>query len=210
MLLRAGGIYRRPVLGADVVALTHALGWIVALPEHLEQIGVGNLRRIENDEDGFGMSGHTRTHLFIGRVRRYPASIAGRGRDDARDLPERALGAPEATHGEHGRLQPVAKRGRQRRVLDIMQIRHRKGLSPTGQRLGRCGQRQLVFLRGKPHGSRLSDKPVPASIPSPAAYLCACSAVPMAVKGAAQPPCRTGVHAGSARLCACWKKTRTA
>jgi hypothetical protein len=40
------------VLGADVVALAVALGGVVALPERPQELLVGDLLRVEDDEDG--------------------------------------------------------------------------------------------------------------------------------------------------------------
>src|SRR4051812_20340221 len=66
------GVNPRTVLGADVVALAHALGRIVILPEHLQEIVVRDPLRIEHDQDDFGMSGHARADFPVRRIRRRP------------------------------------------------------------------------------------------------------------------------------------------
>src|SRR5215207_5025797 len=45
------------VLRADVVALPHALRRVVALPEHLQQVLVGHLLRVEDHEHHFVVAG---------------------------------------------------------------------------------------------------------------------------------------------------------
>ena len=50
-------VQRRAVLRADVVPLPHALGRVVALPERLQQLVVGDPGRVLGDEDGFRVPG---------------------------------------------------------------------------------------------------------------------------------------------------------
>src|SRR5258708_365967 len=66
-LLRRIGVDRRAVLRADIVALAHPLGRVVALPESLEQRFVAGLLRIEHHQYGLGMAGLPAAHLLIGR-----------------------------------------------------------------------------------------------------------------------------------------------
>src|SRR5215472_13564837 len=87
-LLRAVIEDRRPVLGADVIALPHALGGVVRLPEIPEQLGVADLRRIEHHAHGLRVPGTARADLLICRVRGESSLIADCGRDDSGDLPE--------------------------------------------------------------------------------------------------------------------------
>src|SRR4051795_13158793 len=113
-LLVAGVVDRRPVLRADVVALAHALGRVVALPEEPEHLLVAGEKRVEDDEDGLGVAGATRADLLVGRVRRRAARVADGRRVHARGLPEDPLGAPEAAHAELRALEPVGERRRDR------------------------------------------------------------------------------------------------
>src|SRR4051794_3353586 len=113
-LLVVGVVDGRPVLRADVVALTHALRRVVALPEELEHLLVAGLLGVEDDEDGLGVAGAPRADLLIARVGRRAARVADRGGPHARRLPEDALGAPEAAHAELGALQAVGERRRDR------------------------------------------------------------------------------------------------
>src|SRR5581483_4994968 len=79
------------ILRADVVALAHALSWVVALPECLEQVIVGNLPGVEHDEDDLIMPGPAGAHFLVGRIGRGAARIAGCGDvDAAAELPELA------------------------------------------------------------------------------------------------------------------------
>ena len=91
----------------DVVALAHALGRVVVLPEHLEQLLVARLRRVEHDADGLGVAGPAGARLLVRRVGREAALVADGGRPDAGLLPERLLLAPEAAERELGDLEAV-------------------------------------------------------------------------------------------------------
>src|SRR6478735_133020 len=100
------GVDRASILRADVVALTHALRRVVALPERLQQLLVRDLVRIEHDQHHLGVTGAARAGLFIGRVRRVAAGIADSGGVNAvAELPELAFGTPEAAEPEHGLLE---------------------------------------------------------------------------------------------------------
>jgi len=68
LLLGRGGVDRRAVLRAHVVALPHALGRVVHLVERGHQVGVGNLRRVVDDADSLGMTGAAGADLFVRRV----------------------------------------------------------------------------------------------------------------------------------------------
>src|SRR6185369_17911172 len=99
--LRVGrGVDGRPVLGTDVVALAHALGRVVVLPEHLQQVLIGHLRRVVHDLDGLGVPGPTGAGLLVRRVLGEPALVADGGGVHAGDLPEHPLRSPEAPHAE--------------------------------------------------------------------------------------------------------------
>src|SRR5205814_898981 len=66
----AGDIDAGAILRADVVALAHALGRIVAFPERLEQPLVGDFRRVVDHEHHLVVAGAPGADLLIGRVRR--------------------------------------------------------------------------------------------------------------------------------------------
>ena len=99
-LLVVGDEDDRAVAGADVVALAHALGRVVGLPEGLEQLLVGDPRRVVGDEDDLGVTGPAGADLLVGRVRRVATGVADGRRHDARELPEILLVAPEAAEAE--------------------------------------------------------------------------------------------------------------
>ena len=81
-------VERRAVLGADIVALAHALGRVMSLPERPEQLVVGDLARVVGDEDDLGVAGTAGARLLIGRVGRRAAGVADGGRVDAGQRPE--------------------------------------------------------------------------------------------------------------------------
>jgi hypothetical protein len=64
------------ILRADVIALTVQLRRVMRGKEHVEQISIGNDRRVKADADGFGMAGCAAAHLFIGRVLDAAADIS--------------------------------------------------------------------------------------------------------------------------------------
>src|SRR5258705_3199604 len=91
------------ILRADVIALTHALRGIVVLPEGLEQSLIGDLAWIVDHQHDLVMAGAPAADLLISRIGRVTSRIAHRGDVDAlAQLPELALGAPEAAHAEYG------------------------------------------------------------------------------------------------------------
>src|SRR3954470_19643890 len=104
----------RAVLGAHVVALAHALGRVVVLPEELEHLLVADLGGVEDGEHGLGVAGPRRADLLIGGVLRVAAGVADRRGPHAVGLPEDALGAPEAAHADDDLLEALGPRGRQR------------------------------------------------------------------------------------------------
>ena len=64
-LLRRGGVDRRAVLGADVVALPHALGRVVVLEEGLEQLLVADLGRVVAHVHDLGVPGPSAADLLV-------------------------------------------------------------------------------------------------------------------------------------------------
>ena len=65
LLLVAVSVDARSILGAPVVALPHALGRIMALPEQREQIGVGHAIRMKDNPDNFGVACCSTAHLVV-------------------------------------------------------------------------------------------------------------------------------------------------
>src|SRR3954452_10436929 len=145
--LRGGPLLRRrrvdggAVLRAGVVPLAHALGRVVALPEGAEQVVVRGLVGVVGDEDGLGVSGAPGAHLVVRGVGREPALVADGGRVDAGELPEHALGAPEASEPEVRDLGALGERRPQRGAQHLVARRHRDLRLAAGQRLvgGRHG-----------------------------------------------------------------------
>src|SRR5689334_180844 len=143
LLLRvAERVDRRAILRADVVALAHALGRVVVFPEHLQQLFVSDLLRIEHDQHHFGVAGTARADLFIGRVRREAAGIADRRREDAlAELPELSLRAPETAEREHGLFEALRIRRQQIMAVDEMARGRGDWRSAARQGLARAWQR---------------------------------------------------------------------
>src|SRR6516162_6379473 len=135
---------RGPVLGTDVVPLAHALRGVMRLPEHLEQLRVGDLARVEDDPHRLRVAGHTGAYLFVGRVGRVAALVAHRGGDHARYLPERALLTPEAAERELGDLAALGVRRRRRRAEHLMPLGHGHRRAPPWQRPLRADHLRLT------------------------------------------------------------------
>src|SRR3546814_12936216 len=90
----------RAVGQADVVALAVLRGGIVDLEEELQDPPVADLLGIEDDLDALGMG----AVVAVGRVRHVAAGIADAGRDDAGQLADQVLHAPEAATGQNSSL----------------------------------------------------------------------------------------------------------
>ena len=117
LALRVGRpVERRAVLRAHVVALAHALRRVVTLPERAQELLEGQHLGVVGDEHGLGMARAARADLGVGRVGRVAARIAHGRRVDARQLPEEALGAPEAAEAELHDLDALGERGQERRA----------------------------------------------------------------------------------------------
>src|SRR3972149_53384 len=108
-LLLAVAVDRRPVLGAHVVALPHALRRVVALPEEAQQGAVAHDARVVDDEHHLRVARAAAADLLVRRVRRVPAGIARGRREDALRVPEAPLRAPEAAHARHNAPPPGPK-----------------------------------------------------------------------------------------------------
>ena len=135
---------RRAILGALVIALTHALSRVVCLPEHLEQRLEAGLLRVEQHQHHLGMPGQAGADLLVGGVGGKAAGVADRRAEHARLLPEAPLGTPEAAQAEYCLLQ-AGREGRFDRVaVDIVGVGHRQRLGTTGQSLLGSGKGVLV------------------------------------------------------------------
>src|SRR3546814_16501850 len=75
----------------------------------VEQVGIGNDRRIESDANRFGMAGVAAAHLLVRRVRHIAADIAALDPLDAFERLEHGFGAPEAASGENGGFTEIGR-----------------------------------------------------------------------------------------------------
>jgi len=139
-LFVAGDIDTRAVLGADIVALAHALGRVVTFPEYLHQPGKGHDLRIVDHPDRLRMAGPARADLFIGGVGREALLIADSRHDHARNLPQDPLHTPEAPHGEIGGLKAGRVGAFQRFAVYKVTLRRGKGARLSWQRSSRRWQ----------------------------------------------------------------------
>jgi hypothetical protein len=148
-LLLVEPVDARAVLGARVVALAHPLRGIVGFPEDGQEILVGDLRGIVDDQHHFVVSGLARAHFLVAGIGRDARGIAHRGGIHARHLPELSLDAPEAAEAEHPPVQVGGKRCLQRMAIDEVPFGHRHRGGTALQ--GRVGRRQLERFLAEPH-----------------------------------------------------------
>jgi hypothetical protein len=99
------GIDTGAVLGADVVALAHALGRVVRLEKCLEQLRVAQLLRVEHHAHHLVVPGAPAAHFLITGIGRVAAGITNRGHEHPRQLPKALLRAPETAKPEERQLQ---------------------------------------------------------------------------------------------------------
>jgi len=85
------------VLGADVGALAVELGEVVCFEEEAGEGFEGGFGGVEEDFDGFGVSGGVGADLGVGGVLGVASGVAYGGGDDAGGALEVVLGAPEAS-----------------------------------------------------------------------------------------------------------------
>src|SRR5436309_3119107 len=91
---------RGSILVAVVAELRLRRERVDVVPEDVEQLRVADLARVVDDLDRFGVSGAARRHLLVGGVPGVAAGVADGGREDALQLLEGGLHAPEAPAGE--------------------------------------------------------------------------------------------------------------
>ena len=125
-LFRFDRVDHRTVLGTDVVALAHSLGWVMQLPEHRQQFFVADLVLVIHHQDHFGVAGQARADFLVGRVGGEAAGITHRRADHAFTLPELAFRAPEAAQAEDRELH-VADEGTQHVLVLIDEVFLRYG-----------------------------------------------------------------------------------
>ena len=96
-------------------------------------------------EDHLGVARPSRAHLLVGGVGGVAAGVADRGREHAVELPEDALGTPEAPHG-HDQLGSPFGEGRLDRCAqhEVPLGHHEGGCVTARERLVRTGHPQLV------------------------------------------------------------------
>jgi hypothetical protein len=86
----------RPVAIADVVALPVLRRRVVDLEEELQQVPVRDLPWVEDDLQGLGVA----AVVPVGGVGHVAAGVSGPGRDNAGELADEFLHAPEAAAGQ--------------------------------------------------------------------------------------------------------------
>src|SRR5262245_2321759 len=85
----------RAILLAPVRALTVELGRVGGLPEHLQQLFVGDFGRIVIHLDRLGVSGGVGAYLFVCGIRRLSARVTHASSGNAGNLAEGGLNAPK-------------------------------------------------------------------------------------------------------------------
>src|SRR5262245_47227174 len=144
----------RAVLRAYVIALAHALGRVVVLPERLEQLFVGDLLRVIDHQHDPVVAGAAGADLLVGRVGRMAAGVTDGGDVNAiTEFPELAFGAPEAAHAEHRGLEALGIRPLERSVQYEMLARGRDRRGTSGH--GLRSRRHFETLCEGEHGWQL-------------------------------------------------------
>ena len=139
---------RRAILRAYVVALAHPLRRVVGLPEYSQQVSVGDLLGVEDNQYDFSVSGPSAAHLPIGRVRCEASCVTDGRRVDAIDLPELALVAPEAAEAEDRGTQTLREWWLEGRAKDGVPLRDgERWLLPSRKRLGGGDHLGLIPFR---------------------------------------------------------------
>src|SRR5689334_18087705 len=88
---------RGAILLAEVRTLAVQLGWIVVLPENIEQIFIGNSGGIVINLDRFRMAGGIRANVFVRGVLHLAADVTDSGSRYAWNLTEGRFNAPETS-----------------------------------------------------------------------------------------------------------------
>src|SRR5207253_1412435 len=88
------------ILAARVRSLAIHRGWIVGLPEDLQQLIVRDFGWIELDLDNLGVSRLPGANLLVSRVRGFPARIPGGDQFNSFEGFENRIQAPKTTAPE--------------------------------------------------------------------------------------------------------------
>ena len=160
------GVDRRPVLGADVVALAHAQGRVVVLPEQLEHRLEADDLGVEHHQRHLGVAGPAGADLLVGGVRREAAGVAHRGGDDAGGLPEELARSPRSSPCRRRAVSlPSGKGGTIETPLTKWGRGSHSGLVTAGE--GLVGVDHLVLLGSEEHAqhnaARARNVPAQAS-----------------------------------------------
>eukprot|EP00411_Alexandrium_monilatum_P039298 CAMPEP_0175408274 /NCGR_PEP_ID=MMETSP0095-20121207/40507_1 /TAXON_ID=311494 /ORGANISM="Alexandrium monilatum, Strain CCMP3105" /LENGTH=292 /DNA_ID=CAMNT_0016707185 /DNA_START=50 /DNA_END=923 /DNA_ORIENTATION=+ len=132
VVVDAGTVLRPPV-----VTLLVQRGGVVALPEDLQQLRVGDGLRVVHDADDLVVVRGPRAHVPVGGVRNAAAGVADLRGEDALHLHVDVLRAPEAAHAEHCLLHARRPRRVHLRALhEVLRI-CRRGVRDGGLGAGR-------------------------------------------------------------------------
>src|SRR5215468_2268078 len=120
---------RRAVLAAEIEALAVAGRRVVDPPEHLQQLRVADLGRVEPHLDGLGVAGAMPADPPVGRARDVAAGVADSSLQHPVDLAEGRLDTPEASRGERRALGSVRsmsleRRRRGRAGVAVLELNH--------------------------------------------------------------------------------------
>src|SRR6266403_6145038 len=147
----AESVDRGTILGADVIALTHALRRVVTFPKRLQELVVRDFLRIEHHQHRFGMTGAARTDLLVSGVFGVTAGVAhGGGIDAIAEFPKLTLRAPETAEPERRLLQACRIRRLQLTAVHEMPRCSRDRVLAARQRLGYA--RQCSGFAHEQHG----------------------------------------------------------
>lgn len=141
---------RGPVLGTRIVPLAHPLSRIVLLEEDLQKIVERDALWIEDNQHDLGVAGSPAAYLLVGGMGRDSARVSHGRRDDAGQVPEQALGSPEATKTEDRAFGPLGPWWPDPRAIHGMDLGDGEaGRVSTGK--GLVGSGQLTLLTVKDH-----------------------------------------------------------
>ena len=130
------------VLGADIIALAHALGGVVTLPEDPQDVLEGDLFRAIDDAYNFVVPGQAAADFLIGGIGCRARRITHGGDVHARQAPEQALRSPETTHADSDHPRILRIGAGEWGAGHVMTLGCRNRIGATGQRL--AGARQCL------------------------------------------------------------------
>jgi len=125
LLLRVVTINSRSVLRAAVVALPHALRWVVRRPKQSQQVYKGHLLWVVHHLHHFVVSSLARAHLFVAWVLCMPANISNGSRVNSWKPPKAFLCTPEASRSEYSYLKAFFKGSLDWITCDKVHVGHR-------------------------------------------------------------------------------------